>query len=116
MYFKNIEILNLSNIGINNIDFLTNNSLINLKELWLSKNKIEDISILTIDQVHFNNLKYLNLKENPIKKGIEVLKDKFFSKCSYAILEFIETEFKIMVQFKYPNYCLDFYIIILMIY
>ena len=110
--FKNIEILNFSSAGLKNIDFLTNNSLINLNELLLSNNEIEDISILNIEKVHFHKLKVLNLKDNPIKIGIEVLKDKFFTKCSYVFikLQVKEEKFKILTEFKNPNYDLDFYI------
>ena len=110
--FKNIEILDFSSTGLKNIDFLTNNSLINLNELLLSNNEIEDISILNIEKVHFHKLKVLNLKDNPIKIGIEVLKDKFFTKCLYVFikLQVKEETFKILTEFKNPNYDLDFYI------
>ena len=110
MYFKNIESLNLSSMGINNIDFLTNNSLVNLKELWLTRNNIEDISILKMENVHFHKLELLSLKYNPIKKGMEVLKDKFFTKCAYILVLLEENESKIVAQFKYPSYYIDFYI------
>ena len=110
--FKYIEILDFSSTGLKNIDFLSNNSLINLNELLLSNNEIEDISILNIEKVHFHKLKVLNLKDNPIKIGIEVLKDKFFTKCLYVFikLQVKEETFKILTEFKNPNYDLDFYI------
>ena len=110
--FKNIEILDLSSTGLKNIDFLTNNSLISLNKLLLSNNEIEDISILNIENVPFLKLKVLNLKDNPIKKGIEVLKDQFFTKCSFVYIKYQidEERIKISAEFKYPNYDLDFYI------
>ena len=112
MNFKNIEILDLSSTGLKNIDFLTNNSLISLNKLLLSNNEIEDISILNIENVPFLKLKVLNLKDNPIKKGIEVLKDQFFTKCSFVYIKYQidEERIKISAEFKYPNYDLDFYI------
>ena len=104
--FKNIEILDFSSTGLKDIEFLTNNSLINLKELLLSNNEIEDISIFNIEKIHFHKLKNLNLENNPIKKGIEVLKENFFTKCSYVYikLQVEEEKYKVLAEFKYQKY------------
>ena len=109
---KNITKLNLSKIELHKIDFLINESLINLKEINLSENIIEDISILTEESVYFKELKFLNLKDNPIRKGLEVLNKNFFTKCIYIEVNItkIEQEYKISSEFKEPNYDLDFYI------
>ena len=109
-YLSNIEVIDFSNAGINNIDFLTNNSLKNLRNLSLNNNSINDISILTVENIHFNNLATLNLKENPIKKGIKVLKEKFFKKCIYIRIDLVEEESKVLVQFYQPEYNLDIYV------
>ena len=109
-YLKNITEINFSNAGINNIDFLTNNTLVNLYYLYLNNNNIDDISILTYEKIHFHSLDTLNLKENPIKKGLEVLKEKFFKKCIYVVLALNEDKSKILVQFNKPEYNLDIYI------
>jgi hypothetical protein len=105
VYLKNTEIIDLSNSNIDNIDFLKNDSLVNLKELLLDKNNIEDISILTNENIYFHNLERLDLRNNPIKRGLEVLKQNFFKKCSYILI--LIDDSKIMVQFKDPNYYLD---------
>ena len=77
VYLKNTEIIDLSNSGLNNINFLKNDSLVNLKILLLDKNNIEDISILTDENIYFHDLEKLDLRNNPIKAGLEVLKTKF---------------------------------------
>jgi hypothetical protein len=105
VYLKNTEIIDLSNSNIDNIDFLKNDSLVNLKELLLDKNNIEDISILTNENIYFHNLERLDLRNNPIKRGLEVLKQNFFKKCSYILI--LIDDSNIMVQFKDPNYYLD---------
>ena len=106
----NIEIINFSNTDVNNLDFLTNDTLINLKELYLNNNKIEDISIFVYDQIYFHKLKILDLSNNPIRKGLEVLKKRFFIKCLYVILDLILSELKIIIRFVSPNYNLDIYV------
>ena len=103
--FKNIKTIDLSFSGINNIDFLTNNSLVNLEKLNLSNNNIEDISVFDDDKIYFHVLKFLDLRDNPIKKGLEVLKKNFFQKCSNLTLEL--TKRKILIQFNSPDYYLD---------
>ena len=109
---KNITELNLSKIELKKIDFLVNESLINLKEINLFKNIIEDISILTEENIYFKELKFLNLKDNPIRKGLEVLNKNFFTKCIYIEVNItkLEQEYKISSEFKEPNYDLDFFI------
>ena len=96
---KNIEIIEFSNASINNIDFLTNNTLLNLKELNLNNNNIEDISIFDNEKIHFQKLEKLDLQYNPIKKGLEVLKKNFFQKCPKVKLKLLLNELKIMAQF-----------------
>ena len=68
---RNIRSLNFSNAGINNLYFLTNDTLANLSKLYLNNNNIEDISIFDNDKIHFYVLDLLNLEKNPIKKGFE---------------------------------------------
>ena len=97
---KNITILEFSNADINNLDFLTNDTLTNLNKLYLNNNNIEDISIFDDNIIHFHNLYYLDLRNNPIKKGLEVLKKNFFQKCSKIKLDLLLNESKVLVQFK----------------
>ena len=108
--FKNIKIIRLSNTDINNIDFLTNNTLGNLRELYLDKNNIEDISVFDDDKIHFHELELLDLKNNPIKKRLEVLKLNFFKKCSKVKLGLSINELKVTVKYESPSYSLDIFI------
>jgi Leucine-rich repeat (LRR) protein len=105
VYLKSTEIIDLSDSGLNNISFLKNDSLVNLKTLLLDKNNIEDISILTDENIYFHDLEKLDLRNNPIKTGLEVLKQNFFKKCSYILILIDDDNIK--VQFKDPNYYLD---------
>ena len=113
--FKNINfnenILILSYLKINNIDFLAYDNLNNLKSIFLDNNNIEDISLF--EKIDYKINKII-LKNNPIRKGLHVLKNKYF-KCLYIELEIIkkENEYKICSNFIYPkdrNISLDFYI------
>ena len=108
--FKNIKIIRLSNTDINNIDFLTNDTLGNLRELYLDKNNIEDISVFDDDKIHFHELELLDLKNNPIKKRLEVLKLNFFKKCSKVKLGLSINELKVTVKYESPSYSLDIFI------
>ena len=60
---SNIRTIDFSNSGINNIEFLKNNSLGNLKNLNLNDNHIDDISIFTVENIQFHDLETLNLKK-----------------------------------------------------
>ena len=110
----NIEILEFYDAGINNIDFLSNNTLLNLKKLYLNNNNIEDISIFDDDKIHFQKLEILNLKDNPIKKGLEVLKKNFFQKFPNVKLDLLLNELEIRAQFfnqeNNLRYIIDIYI------
>ena len=77
-YSSTIIYMNLSNNKIKNINLVTYNSLANLKRLDLSYNKIDDISLLSNENNKCKNLTLLRIKENPIKKGLEVMKQNFF--------------------------------------
>ena len=68
LILKNITILAFSDANINNLDFLKNDTLINLDKLYLNNNNIEDISIFDDNKIHFHNLRSLDLRDNPIKK------------------------------------------------
>ena len=107
---KNIKIIKFSNANINNIDFLANDTLVNLKKLYLDNNNIEDISIFDDDKIHFHELQLLELKNNPIKKGLEVLKKNFFQKCSNVELDLLLNELKLIVRFNSPDYNLDIFV------
>jgi hypothetical protein len=109
---NNITKLDFSNAGINNLDFLKNDTLVNLDILNLNNNNIEDISIFDDDLIHFHNLHSLDLRDNPIKKGLEVLKKNFFQKCSSIKLDLSLNELKVLVQFEeYPfKYYLNIYV------
>ena len=109
-YLRNIEEIDFSNAGIKNIDFLANSTLKNLRELSLKENNIEDISIFTVEKIHFHELNSLYLEKNPIKKGLEVLKEKFFKKCIYVKLDLVKNELKILARFNYYRYNLDIYV------
>ena len=108
--FKNIKIIRLSNADINNINFLTNNTLGNLRKLYLDKNNIEDISVFDDDKIHFHELELLDLKHNPVKKGLEVLKLNFFKKCLKVKLGLTINELKVTVEYESPSYSLDIFV------
>ena len=76
--FKSLRHLILSNSCIKYINFLSYDSLTNLRELDLSKNEIEDISLFTEDYIKCKNIFKLNFSENKIRKGFEVLKTEYF--------------------------------------
>ena len=110
---KNIKILAFSDANINNLDFLKNDTLINLDKLYLNNNNIEDISIFDDYKIHFHNLRSLDLRDNPIKKGLEVLKKNFFLKCSPLKLDLSLNELKVLIKcsIEYPfEYCLNIYV------
>ena len=107
---ENIRSLDFSNAGISNLDFLTNNTLVNLEKLYLNNNNIEDISIFDDDKIHFSKLYFLNLQDNPIKKGLEALKKNFFQKCISVELDLSLTVLKVFIQFKFPNYNLNIFV------
>ena len=102
--------LKLANLNLTNIDFLSNNSLHNLRILDLDSNKIEDISIFTKEKVFFN-LYRLCLKNNPIRKGMNVLNTEFFKRSIFLKLNVAKNnnEFKICCNYKYPFYDIEFY-------
>ena len=106
-YFSSIKQLYLSNIGIKSINFLTYNSLVNLDRLDLSRNQIEDISLLKEENIKFKNIIYLNLKDNPIREGLEVLKQNFINdKSLYIQIQYIiksdNDKYKISLLFTDP--------------
>ena len=110
---ENIYDLNLSNIDLKNIDFLSNKSLKNLKKLNLDNNNIEDISIFKVENISFNNLEKLNIENNHIIKGIEVLENEFFTKCLYMIIDvnsYENEDHKISINFGKPDYFIDIFI------
>ena len=95
-----------------NIDFLSNTSLKNLKELNLSNNKIEDISLLKKENIAFNDLQILKINNNHITVGIEILKNEFVTKCLYMYIDIspFEDEHKILLSFEEPKYSFEIYI------
>ena len=105
--------LDLSNLKLKNIDFMAFKNMQNFKSIYLDKNEIEDISIF--EKIDFNiNIKKISIKQNPIRKGLHVLKNNFF-KCLYIDLDIIKTEneYKICSNFMYPshrNIIMEFYI------
>ena len=103
--------LKLANLNLTNINFLSNSSLYNLKILDLDSNKIEDISIFNKEKVSFN-LDRLCLKNNPIKKGMNVLNSEFFKRSIYMELNVTKNnnEFKVCSYYKYPFYDIEFYV------
>lgn len=107
----NIYKLNLSNLNIKNIDFLSNRTLYSLRILDLDSNKIEDISIFTTEKISFK-LYRLCLKNNPIKIGINVLKNEFFKRSIYMELSIIKNnnEYKISSNYRFPFYDIEFYV------
>ena len=104
-YLKNIERIDFSNANIKNIDFLTNNTLVNLQYLYLNNNNIEDISIFDDDKIHFHSLYSLYLEGNPIKKGLEVLKKNFFENYKSVDLYLFLEELKVGIRFNFGGFC-----------
>ena len=109
--FGTLYELNLSNLNIKNIDFLSNRTLTYLKVLNLDSNMIEDISIFTNENLQFR-LYNFSIKNNPVRKGINVLNNDFFKRSIYLELSVLkyEKEFKICLNYKYPFYDIEFYI------
>ena len=95
----NIYSLNLSNLNLSNIDFLSNQSLSKLNNLKLDNNKIEDISIFS--NVSFMKIDILSIKNNPIRKGLHVLKNDFFKQNKYIYISSLKegNEYKIFTEF-----------------
>ena len=113
---KNINLyriyeLKLANLNINNIDFLSNQTLTGLRILDLDNNKIEDISIFTQEKVKFK-LYRLCLRNNPIRKGLHVLTNEFFNRSIYIEINPAKNsnEFKICLNYKFPFYDIEFYV------
>ena len=102
--FSSIINLNLSNNKIKNIYLVTYNSLANLETLDLSNNEIEDINLLNDENNKFKNLKLLKINNNPIRKGLEVVKQKFFMHdCLYITVNDIDkknAEYYISLKFN----------------
>jgi hypothetical protein len=102
--FSSIINLNLSNNKIKNIYLVTYNSLANLETLDLSNNEIEDINLLNDENNKFKNLKLLKINNNPIRKGLEVVKQKFFMhNCLYITVNDIDkknAEYYISLKFN----------------
>ena len=109
--FNLIYKLNLSNLNIKNIDFLSNRTLTSLKLLYLDSNKIEDISIFTKENIYFRLYK-LSIKNNPIRKGLNILNNDLFKQCIYIELNVTkcESEYKICTNYKYPHFDIEFYV------
>lgn len=105
-FFSFIKYLNLSNIGLKNLNLISFNSLTNLRNLCLSKNKIEDISYLSEANIKCKNFIIFDLSKNPIRKGLEVLKQNFWlNKFLYIeILDIIKdnNKYKISLKFRDP--------------
>ena len=105
-YFNSLINLDLSGNEIKNLYFISYDSLVNLKSLNLSNNKIEDINYLIEENIKCKNLINLYLDNNPIRKGLEVLKQKFFTNrfLYIEILEIIKKndEYLISLFFKDP--------------
>ena len=109
--FSTIIYLNLANNKIKNINFVTYNSLSNLTKLDLSNNEIEDINLLNDENNKCKNLTLLTIKENPIRKGIEVIKQKLFKQdCLYITvnnISKINNEFLISLKFNKNLHYID---------
>ena len=113
---KNIKLyriyeLNLANLNLKNIDFLSNITLAGLKILDLDSNQIEDISIFTTEKVNFN-LSRLCLKNNPIRKGLHVLRNNFFDRSIYIDINVTKNsnDYKINLNYKFSFYDIEFYV------
>lgn len=104
---SSLKTLDLSNTGISSLNFVSFKSLVNLESINLSNNKIEDISPLTIENIAFNRpepITVITMENNPIKKGLHVLKGEFFSRCFYSKIydiQKINNEYKISVEFHF---------------
>ena len=103
---NNIMKLDFSGGKIQMINFLSDECLTNLEELNLSNNKIEDISFLTEQNIKCKKITKVNLSENPVRKGLEVLNQKFFTD-RYLYIEVFnviekEDEYFISLNFQDP--------------
>ena len=110
--FEKISQLSLSNIKLKKIDFLLNPTLHNLRDLKLDSNDIEDISILSNNNLKIFEVDDMSIKQNPIKKGLNALKGAFFARSFDISLKIDKAgeEYKISVDFNYPNIYIDFFI------
>ena len=103
-YFFSLLKLNLSSNDIKIPNFLSYDSLRNLKEVYLLNNKIEDISYFIEKNISSKNITKLNLQKNKIRTGLEVLKQDFFDK-RYIYIQINEItklneEYLISLEFK----------------
>lgn len=106
---SNIFSLDLSSIKLTKMDFLHNQTFRGVS-LNLDNNLIDNISILTNAKMN-HYIHDISLRQNPIRKGLHVLKDDYF-RCVYLELDIVKTEneYKIYANYKYPNIDLEFYI------
>ena len=105
-YFNSLINLDLSGNQIRSLYFISYDSLINLETLNLSNNKIEDISFLIEENIKCKNLVDLYINNNPIRKGLEVLKRSFFIN-RFLFIEILDIvkqndEYLISLFFKDP--------------
>ena len=113
-YSSDIIIEKLTKIGkldfsyseIQTLNLLSYECLSNLRELNLSNNKIKDISFLTEENIKCKEITKVNLSENPVRKGLEVLNQKFFTD-RYLYIEVFNViekndEYFISLNFKDP--------------
>ena len=103
-YYLSLLHLDLCNNDIKVPNFLSYNSLKNLKELNLLNNKIEDISYFIEENIKPKNITKLILQKNQVRKGLEVLKQEFFDKryiyAQIIKINKINDEYLISVEFK----------------
>ena len=109
--FSSITHLNLSNSHLKNMNFVTYNSLSNLKHLILNNNQIEDIHPLNEENFKCKNLNLLKLQKNPIRKSLQSLKQKLFVyNCLYITINDIikkNEEFYVSLIFNNPLSYID---------
>ena len=89
-----------------------NPTLHNLRDLKLDSNDIEDISILSNNNLKIFEVDDMSIKQNPIKKGLNALKGAFFARSFDISLKIDKAgeEYKISADFNYPNIYIDFFI------
>ena len=112
--FKNCRKIVLNNLQLNDNDiaFLNNDTLLDLKELNLDRNKITNLNF--IDNIKSKQLQLISIKDNLINKGIEIINNNklFLNNLHIIIKSYNKNKYLISLKYSgiydlYFDYLLD---------